>query len=184
MWISQSGNESGNQSGASRKTEKGSLRYYAIPAETSNAVRSWSKNQNIQTEELEYLFVTILLLHNHHKGDLWQPGVNPTIASYNASAVNFYNATGSIARFENKNILFYFENRCRLLQRWSCRCKLKNRRIGSRYGLLFYATSLVTCKQGLVALAPHIEILKLSIPCVVGHLPGIIHTILSSLANM
>jgi hypothetical protein len=25
-----------------------------------------------------------------------------------ASAVNFYNATGSLARFENKNVLFYF----------------------------------------------------------------------------
>jgi hypothetical protein len=29
-------------------------------------------------------------------------GAKPTIASYNASAVNLYNATGSIARFENK----------------------------------------------------------------------------------
>jgi hypothetical protein len=31
-------------------------------------------------------------------------GANPTIASYNA--------TGSLARLENKNILFYFEKRC------------------------------------------------------------------------
>jgi hypothetical protein len=34
------------------------------------------------------------------------PGANPTIptiASYNASAVNFYNAAGSLARFEKKN---------------------------------------------------------------------------------
>jgi hypothetical protein len=29
-------------------------------------------------------------------------GANPTIASYNASVVNFYNATGSLARFKNK----------------------------------------------------------------------------------
>jgi hypothetical protein len=29
-------------------------------------------------------------------------GANPTIASYNASVVNFFNATGSLARFENK----------------------------------------------------------------------------------
>jgi hypothetical protein len=29
---------------------------------------------------------------------------NPTIAIYNASVVNFYNATGSLARFENKNV--------------------------------------------------------------------------------
>jgi hypothetical protein len=36
------------------------------------------------------------------------PGANPTIASYNASVVNFYNATGSLVRFENKNIFFYF----------------------------------------------------------------------------
>jgi hypothetical protein len=53
------------------------------------------------------------------------PGANPTIASYNASVVNFYNATGSLARLENKNILFYFEKRCSLLQRWRCSCKLK-----------------------------------------------------------
>jgi hypothetical protein len=30
------------------------------------------------------------------------PGVNPTIASYNASVVNFYNATDSLARFRKK----------------------------------------------------------------------------------
>jgi hypothetical protein len=43
-------------------------------------------------------------------------GANRTVTSYNASAVNFYNAsvvnfynaTGSLARFENKNIIFYF----------------------------------------------------------------------------
>jgi hypothetical protein len=39
------------------------------------------------------------------------PGANPTIASYNASVVNFHTATGSLARFENKNILYYFEKR-------------------------------------------------------------------------
>jgi hypothetical protein len=33
-------------------------------------------------------------------------GANPTIASYNARVVNFYNATDNIARFENKNIFF------------------------------------------------------------------------------
>jgi hypothetical protein len=31
---------------------------------------------------------------------------NPTIASYNARVVNFYNATGSLARFENENNFF------------------------------------------------------------------------------
>jgi hypothetical protein len=59
------------------------------------------------------------------------PGANPTIVSYNASIVNFYNATGSIARLENKIFLFYFEKRSSLLQRWSCSCKLKSRKIGS-----------------------------------------------------
>jgi hypothetical protein len=42
------------------------------------------------------------------------PGLNPTTSIYNASVVNFYNATGSLARFENKNILFYFEKRSSL----------------------------------------------------------------------
>jgi hypothetical protein len=35
-------------------------------------------------------------------------GANPTIASYNASVVNSPNGTGSLARFKNKNIIFYF----------------------------------------------------------------------------
>jgi hypothetical protein len=42
-------------------------------------------------------------------------GPNPTTSSCN---VIFYNAAGSLARFENKNILFYFEERSSLLQRW------------------------------------------------------------------
>jgi hypothetical protein len=37
------------------------------------------------------------------------PGANPTIVSYNASAVKFYNTTSSLVRFENKTIFFYFE---------------------------------------------------------------------------
>jgi hypothetical protein len=37
---------------------------------------------------------------------IW-PGANPTIASYNASVVNFYNATRSLERFENKKIFYY-----------------------------------------------------------------------------
>jgi hypothetical protein len=36
-------------------------------------------------------------------------GANPTIVSYNASVVKYYSATGSLACFVNKNILFYFE---------------------------------------------------------------------------
>jgi hypothetical protein len=47
-------------------------------------------------------------------------GANPAIAGYNARVVNFYNSTGSLARFENKNMLFYFEKRSSPLQR--CRC--------------------------------------------------------------
>jgi hypothetical protein len=43
------------------------------------------------------------------------PGVKSTIVIYNASVVNFYNATGSLARFKNKNILFYFVKRSSLL---------------------------------------------------------------------
>jgi hypothetical protein len=51
------------------------------------------------------------------------PGANPTIAIYNASVVNFCNATGSLACFENKYIFFFFEKRSTLLQRWRCSCK-------------------------------------------------------------
>jgi hypothetical protein len=47
-------------------------------------------------------------------------GVNPTAVSYNASFVKIYNATGSLERFENKYVLFYFEK------------KLRSRGIGSR----------------------------------------------------
>jgi hypothetical protein len=37
------------------------------------------------------------------------PGTNPTTVSYNASAVTIYNATSSLARFESKSVLLYFE---------------------------------------------------------------------------
>jgi hypothetical protein len=42
------------------------------------------------------------------------PGANPTIACYNASVVNFYNATDSLACFENKIIFLNFEKRSSL----------------------------------------------------------------------
>jgi hypothetical protein len=61
-----------------------------------------------------------------------RPGANPTIASYNASAVNFYNATGSLARFETKIMFFFFEKRSSLLQRWRCSSKFNSRRIASQ----------------------------------------------------
>jgi hypothetical protein len=49
-----------------------------------------------------YFFTTLALYIAHN------PRANPTIASYTASVVNFYNATGSLTRFENKNFIFYF----------------------------------------------------------------------------
>jgi hypothetical protein len=51
--------------------------------------------------------------------------------SYNTRVVNFYNATGSLAHFENKYIFLPYEKRSSLLQRCRCSCKFKNRRIGS-----------------------------------------------------
>jgi hypothetical protein len=39
----------------------------------------------------------------------WLTGANPPIVSYNASAVNIYNATSSLAHCKNKNIFFCFE---------------------------------------------------------------------------
>jgi hypothetical protein len=57
-------------------------------------------------------------------------GANPTIASYNASVVKFYNAMGSLARLNFYLFIFFFEKRYSLLQRWRCSCKFKNRRIG------------------------------------------------------
>jgi hypothetical protein len=35
--------------------------------------------------------------------------------------------TGSLARFENKNIFFYFEKCSSPLQRWRCSCEFKSR---------------------------------------------------------
>jgi hypothetical protein len=44
-----------------------------------------------------------------HQVPHFLPGANPTIASYNASVVNFYNTTGSLARFENKKYYLLFK---------------------------------------------------------------------------
>jgi hypothetical protein len=57
------------------------------------------------------------------------PGANPTIASYNASVVNFYNATGSLARFEL--LLTTFKN-----------------------GLAYYNAGVVAVNLKIVGLAP------------------------------
>jgi hypothetical protein len=61
------------------------------------------------------------------------PGANPTIVSYNASAVKIYNARINIFRIENKNNFLYFEKCISLLHRWLCICKFRSRRIGSRF---------------------------------------------------
>jgi hypothetical protein len=47
-------------------------------------------------------------------------------------STSIYIAAGRLARFESKKIVFFFEKRSRLLQRWRCSCKFKSRRIGSR----------------------------------------------------
>jgi hypothetical protein len=39
----------------------------------------------------------------------WESGANPTIVSYNASAVKIYNDPSSLARLENNNIIFNFK---------------------------------------------------------------------------
>jgi hypothetical protein len=57
-------------------------------------------------------------------------GANPTTSIYNASVVNFYNAIGNLARFEN-NFFIILLKHSSLLQRWRCNCKFKGRRIGS-----------------------------------------------------
>jgi hypothetical protein len=41
----------------------------------------------------------------------------------NDHKLKIYNATSSLARFEIKDIFFYFEKRASLLQRWRCSCK-------------------------------------------------------------
>jgi hypothetical protein len=64
---------------------------------------------------------------------------------YNASVVNFYNATSNLARFENKNILSFFEKRSSLLQRCRCSCKFKSRRIGSCSEMVFKLVAIRCC---------------------------------------
>jgi hypothetical protein len=72
----------------------------------------------------------LIVLHNRHPDDTesWSQSYD---VIYNASAVKIYNATGILARFENTNILFYFEKLSGLLQRRRGSCKFESRRIGS-----------------------------------------------------
>jgi hypothetical protein len=79
------------------------------------------------------VFSNLRKLYTEFLRALRTAGANPAIAIDNAGAVNFYNATDGLARFENKNILFYLEKRCSLIQRWRCSCKYKSRRIGSSF---------------------------------------------------
>jgi hypothetical protein len=44
-----------------------------------------------------------------------QKGANPTIESYNASAVKNYDAANSIARFQINFFIFFMKNRSSLL---------------------------------------------------------------------
>jgi hypothetical protein len=46
--------------------------------------------------------------------NLCKPGANTTITSYKA--------TGSLASFEKKTILYYFQKRSSLPQHWRCNC--------------------------------------------------------------
>jgi hypothetical protein len=39
-------------------------------------------------------------------------GANSKIVSFNARAVKIYNATSSLLRFEDKNIVFCYEKNC------------------------------------------------------------------------
>jgi hypothetical protein len=46
----------------------------------------------------------------HSQATLTSPGPNSTTSIYNARIVNFYNATGSLARFESYKKLLFLKN--------------------------------------------------------------------------
>jgi hypothetical protein len=89
---------------------------------------------------MSLLAVNATVQHRHQKTLKigLAPVINPTIASYNASAVKIYNATSSLVRCENKTIFFSHDKHSSLLQRWRCSCKFKSRRIGSRGRFITY----------------------------------------------
>jgi hypothetical protein len=53
---------------------------------------------------------------------VFKSGPNPTTL--------IYNARGSLARFENKNILFHFEKRSSLLQCWALYIAVNSKVLG------------------------------------------------------
>jgi hypothetical protein len=53
------------------------------------------------------MYVRSCCTNTQHKNPA--SGANPTIVSYNAGVVKTYNATSSLVRYENKNIIIYFE---------------------------------------------------------------------------
>jgi hypothetical protein len=67
---------------------------------------------------------------------------NPTIVSYNASAVKFYIATSSLVRFETKIYSFTMNKRSSQLQRGRGSCKFRSCRIESR--AQFSTSSILT----------------------------------------
>jgi hypothetical protein len=66
------------------------------------------------------------------------PGANPTIVSYNASAVKIYNGTSSLVHFEKNHIGTYFE---------------KNTRV-------YYITGVVVANSQVVGLLPDLSLTK------------------------
>jgi predicted small integral membrane protein len=61
---------------------------------------SWCWNMEIFSN------LNFLMLKHGNLFEFVLPGANPMIVSYNASAVKIYYATGSLARFENRNIFY------------------------------------------------------------------------------
>jgi hypothetical protein len=110
-----------------RKVWKKFLKMIKLPPRVWKYIFSWMRCfiqtrffKSLQCSHRSYVWC---LLGKASSITRFLPGPDPTIANYNASVVNFYNAAGSLARFKNKNILFYYVKRSSLLQRWRCSCK-------------------------------------------------------------
>jgi hypothetical protein len=64
-------------------------------------------------------------------------GANPTIASYNASAVKIYNATSSLVRFANKNIFLCIEKTLYVSYYNACVAVVNSKAVGLAPGPYF-----------------------------------------------